>query len=111
MADATPRINASYLESFANRNVRLVGKVKELRGDTATLDAGGLVTVILNRKLMYERQDCHLQVGRAFEIIGKVTNELSVKVMATTDLGDNIDYNAAEAVVDATHRYKDIFYE
>ncbi|KAL9083981.1 MAG: hypothetical protein Q9159_005474 [Coniocarpon cinnabarinum] len=104
MADATPRINASYLESFANRNVRLVGKVKELRGDTATLDAGGLVTVILNR-------DCHLQVGRAFEIIGKVTNELSVKVMATTDLGDNIDYNAAEAVVDATHRYKDIFYE
>ena len=49
MAEATPRINASYLESFANRNVRLVGKVTQLRGDTATVDAGGPVTVILNR--------------------------------------------------------------
>lgn len=49
MTDATPRINASYLEAFANRNVRLVGKVSQLRGETATVDAGGPVTVILNR--------------------------------------------------------------
>ena len=49
MADATPRISASYLENFTNRNVRLVGKVSTLRGDTATVDAGGPVTVILNR--------------------------------------------------------------
>ena len=47
--ESTPRITASYLESFMNRTVRLVGRVTQLRGDTATVDAGGNVSVILNR--------------------------------------------------------------
>lgn len=51
MADlaVTPRITAQYLDSFVNRNVLLVGKVTELRGDQATIDCEGTVTLILNR--------------------------------------------------------------
>ena len=49
MTEATPRINAPYLESFAGQTVRILGKVVSLRGDTATIDAGGSVTILLNR--------------------------------------------------------------
>jgi len=33
------------------------------------------------------KQDSHLQLNHAVEIIGKVQNDLSVRVMASTDLG------------------------
>lgn len=46
---STPRITAAYLDSFVGRLVTLVGKVTQLRGDQATLDADGTVTVLLNR--------------------------------------------------------------
>lgn len=65
--------------------------------------------------------------------MGKVQSDLSVKVYQATDFGSNIgkledlgtllcfrrlanillviDFTAVEAVVDATHRYKEIFYD
>jgi hypothetical protein len=51
MADnlSTPRINSQYLDSFTNKTVRIIGKVTQLRGETATIDAEGVVTAHLNR--------------------------------------------------------------
>lgn len=49
MNEATPRITAQYLEQFSNRMVRVVGKVVQLRGDEATIDAGGQIVLHLNR--------------------------------------------------------------
>jgi len=105
MAEAisTPRINFTYLDSFTNQTVRLVGKVVQLRGEQATIDASGNVTAHLNR-------DSHLTVGNAIEIVGKVNPDLSIKVFQATDMGPNLDFAAVNAVVDATHRYKEIFY-
>ncbi|OAL48988.1 replication factor A protein 3 [Pyrenochaeta sp. DS3sAY3a] len=100
----TPRILASHLSNFQHRIVRILGKVVQLKGDTAVIDAGGQVDVILNR-------DSHLAVGHAVEIIGKVDQNLNIKVQAATDFGTNIDFNAANAVVEATHRHKAIFYD
>jgi len=102
-AVATPRINSQYLDSFTNQTVRIVGKVVQLRGEQATIDAGGNVTAHLNR-------DSHLTVGNAIEIVGKVNQDLSVKVLQATDMGSNLDFASVNAVVDATHRYKEIFY-
>jgi len=48
-SEATPRINAQYLDSFTNQTVRILGKVTSLRGETATLDANGSVNIHLNR--------------------------------------------------------------
>lgn len=45
----TPRILASHLSNFQHRIVRILGKVVQLKGDTAVIDAGGQVDVILNR--------------------------------------------------------------
>jgi len=49
MSEATPRITAPYLENFQNQTVRLLGKVVQLRGEHATVDAGGQINVILTR--------------------------------------------------------------
>lgn len=49
MSEATPRINASYLEHFTNQTVRILGKVIQLRGEQATIEAGGQVNILLNR--------------------------------------------------------------
>ncbi|KAH7380307.1 replication factor A protein 3 [Phaeosphaeria sp. MPI-PUGE-AT-0046c] len=100
----TPRILAPHLSNFQHRIVRMLGKVVQLRGETAIIDAGGQVDVILTR-------DSHLAVGHAVEVIGKVDGNLNIKVQAVTDFGTNIDFNAANAVVEATHRHKAIFYD
>ena len=55
-------------------------KVTLLRGETATLDSSGAVTAHLNR-------DAHLTVGNYVEIVGKVNQDLSVRVLRATDLG------------------------
>ncbi|MCJ1275097.1 hypothetical protein MMC21_002897 [Puttea exsequens] len=103
-SEATPRINAKYLDSFTNQTVRILGKVVSLRGETATVDANGTINVHLNR-------DAHLSLNNAVELVGKVQPDLSIKAFQSTDFGSNIDYSAVEAVVDATHRYKEIFYD
>ncbi|KAL1589909.1 hypothetical protein WHR41_01334 [Cladosporium halotolerans] len=105
MSESTPRITAPYLEQFSHQTVRILGKVRQLRGEQATIDAGGQISVFLNR-------DSHLQLNHAVEIIGKVQNDLSVRVMASTDFGPEggIDFNAVDAVVDVTHRYPEMFY-
>ncbi|KAF2216527.1 hypothetical protein CERZMDRAFT_93816 [Cercospora zeae-maydis SCOH1-5] len=120
MSEATPRITAPYLEQFSHRTVRILGKVRQIRGEMATIDAGGKIDLHLNKASVHEtphcrqtrRWDCHLQNNHAFEFIGKVQQDLSIRVLASTDLGPegNIDFNAIDAVVDATHRYHEIFY-
>ncbi len=132
-SESTPRINAKYLQPFTNQTVRILGKVTSLRGETATIDANGSINIHLTRVCLPQTpsspyrpllskikaqtanaptpQDSHLALNNAVEIIGKVQPDLSVKVLQATDFGDGIDWVAVEAVVDATHRYKEIFYE
>jgi len=49
MSESTPRVSAPYLEQFAHKTVRVLGKVTQLRGEQATIDANGSITVHLNR--------------------------------------------------------------
>jgi len=48
-AVSTPRISADMLDSYIGQNVIVVGKVVQLRGVSAILDANGQVNAILNR--------------------------------------------------------------
>ena len=48
-SEATPRINAKYLDAFTNRTVRILGKVVSLRGESAVVEANGSIVVYLNR--------------------------------------------------------------
>ncbi|KAH6625121.1 replication factor A protein 3 [Boeremia exigua] len=103
-APQTPRVLQPHLAQFQHRIVRVLGKVVQLRGETAVIDAGGNIDVLLNR-------DAHLTLNNAVEIIGKVDANLAIKVQAATDFGSGVDFNAANAVVEATHRHKAIFYD
>lgn len=82
---STPRISSPHLDHFTSKTVRIVGKVQQLRGDTATIDADGVVTLQLGH-------DSHLTVGHAVEVVGKVNQDLTVKVFRSTDLGKNGTY-------------------
>lgn len=46
----TPRIMAPHLQQFQHKGVvRILGKVVQLRGEKAVIDAGGNIDVMLNR--------------------------------------------------------------
>ncbi|KAI1496749.1 replication factor A protein 3 [Biscogniauxia marginata] len=101
-AISTPRISATMIDAFVGQNVMVVGKVVQLRGDSAIIDAGGQVAAILNR-------ESHLMAGNGAQIIGKVNPDLTIKVYNAMDLGNNVDYQVCQSVVDVTHQYKDLF--
>jgi hypothetical protein len=84
----TPRILAPHLSNFQHRIVRILGKVVQLRGETAIIDAGGHVDLILNRvrcflflekilqtKVSYLRKKLSRPVGISFEKYLKLTHE------------------------------------
>ena len=104
---STPRITAPYLDNFVGRHVLLMGKVTQLRGDEATIDSDGAVTVSLNRVRTRSHpvivvsgtprgwankglQDAHLANGNVAQVIGKVNPDLSIKVLSCKDLGPNV---------------------
>ncbi|KAI1438210.1 replication factor A protein 3-domain-containing protein [Xylaria sp. CBS 124048] len=101
-AVSTPRISANMLDAYVGQNVIVVGKVLQLRGESAVLDANGQVNAILNR-------ESHLMAGNGAQIIGRVNPDLSVKVYNAMDLGSEVDFNVAQSVVEATHQHKKLF--
>ena len=109
---ATPRSTCPYLDSYVGRNVMLVGKVTQLRGDSATLDADGNVTALLNPvrqrfplHLILQTpdqtpQEAHLATGNAAQIIGKVNPDLSIKALSSLDLGSGVGECSLPLLVD-----------
>ena len=79
--ETTPRILSPHLSTFQHRTVRLMGIVISMSGQSAILDCGGEVTLILNR-------DSQFIVGHAVDVIGKVMEDLSVMVMVGDDWGE-----------------------
>jgi replication factor A3 len=100
---ATPRVTATYLASYIGKNVIVVGKVIQLRGDEATLDADGTINAQLNR-------DAHLSAGNGVQVIGKVNPDMSIKVLTSLDLGPGVDYNLANTLVEISHQHRSIFF-
>jgi replication factor A3 len=96
---STPRITSQYLDAFTGKTVRIVGKVTQLRGTTATIDSAGVVSLVLNHVrnspvspqddmlTICDQQESHLTPGNAVEVIGKVNPDLTVKVLTATDFG------------------------
>ncbi|KAG5438668.1 hypothetical protein PCANB_002387, partial [Pneumocystis canis] len=92
MDKPTPRINASLCEQFIDQTVRMIVKVKKLKGDTALVDCSGLVEIHLNR-------DSNFIEGNTFEIIGKINPDLSVNVLTAINFEKDIDFEAVDSVV------------
>ncbi|KAF3021068.1 hypothetical protein G7054_g14314 [Neopestalotiopsis clavispora] len=99
---STPRVSARYLGSYIEKPVIVVGKVIQVRGEEALIDADGQISITLSEAE-------HLTPGNACQIIGKVNKDLSIKVMASKDLGTNVDYDVVQSVVEATQQHRDMF--
>lgn len=80
----TPRVNATYLDEFKTKNVRIVGQVTQVHGDNVVIDANGQVQLNLSPAVG------ELKVGQFCEIIGTVQNDLSIHVSGVQDFGDNV---------------------
>lgn len=123
MSLSTPRILPKHLSQFGPSSnvpggvsgVRLLGTITSIHGSTATLTSGDgdTVTLVLNR-------DSHISPQAMYEVLGKVINleggqGLGLKVLATTEWPKNEkgmgpDFKLWEAVVEATHKHREIFY-
>ncbi|AEO62794.1 996ebf02-ac72-46be-8974-b6870bd585cb [Thermothielavioides terrestris] len=101
-ATANPRITCGYLNSYVGKNVIIVGRVVQLRGEEAIVDADGNITAHLNR-------EAHLSAGNGVQLIGKVNPDLSIKVLSSMDLGTGVDYSLANTVVEISHQHRGLF--
>ncbi|KAK2602472.1 hypothetical protein N8I77_009001 [Diaporthe amygdali] len=101
-SQSTPRITAPYLDAYQGRNVIVVGRVVQLRGEAAVIDADGNITAHLNR-------EAHLSNGNAVQIIGKVNPDLSIRALSSLDLGAGVDLNVYQHVVDASQKHDQLF--
>ncbi|KAK5662784.1 hypothetical protein OQA88_6192 [Cercophora sp. LCS_1] len=101
-AQATPRVTCGYLNSYVGKIVIVVGKVTQLRGDQAIIDADGNVTAYLNR-------EAHISPGNGVQVIGKVNPDLSIKVLSSLDLGTGVDYTLANTVAELSHQFPAVF--
>ncbi|KAK4193067.1 replication factor A protein 3 [Podospora australis] len=99
---STPRVTCGYLNSYVGKNVMIVGKVQQLRGDEAVIDADGSFTAHLNR-------DAHLSAGNGVQIIGKVNPDLSIRVLSSLDLGTGVDFELSNTVAEISHQHRNLF--
>ncbi|BGP49641.1 hypothetical protein JCM10450v2_005543 [Rhodotorula kratochvilovae] len=100
----TPRVNAAQLGSYpTGKVVRVIGKVVSLDTDQALLEAadGGQVVV----KLM---KDSNL-ADTFVEVIGKKSDDGTVTELSSQNLGESIDMELANKVVELSHAYPDVF--
>ncbi|KAK9450306.1 replication factor A protein 3 [Limtongia smithiae] len=102
-ADSTPRVNATHLHIYPNQTVRLVGKVMEINGDVAVLDAKGTVRVFVP-------SDNTMAIGHAFEVTGKVQPDLTIRMLDGTDFGTGLNMDNANTLADLVQRFPDIFF-
>jgi hypothetical protein len=80
----TPRVNATYLDEFKTKNVRIVGQVTQVHGDNVVIGANGQIQLNLSPAVG------EVHVGQFYEIIGTVQNDLSVNVSGVQDFGNNV---------------------
>jgi len=92
-----PRVNAARLADYIGRPVRLVCKVLKAQGDTAIAQAsdGGEVQIRLTKEA--EMSTPYI------EVIGTVVDPTTVKTMMCINLGDEIDMNLVNDVVELYH--------
>ncbi|KAJ9120778.1 hypothetical protein QFC22_002711 [Naganishia vaughanmartiniae] len=96
----TPRINHSKLGKYSGETVRLTAEIKRMDGDTAVVIAsdGGEILIHLHREANLATKYC--------EIIGRVNEDLTVKVLWCMNLGDNLDLSIVDKVVELAHSEK-----
>ncbi|RPD56025.1 replication factor A protein 3 [Lentinus tigrinus ALCF2SS1-7] len=101
MADQrTPRVNKALMAKFRGQTVRVVAKLITLNDGRAIVETsdGGEIEVSLPRN---EDLDCQY-----LEIIGKVEDERTLKMLGHVKFSDNTDMKIWDQVVQIWHDAK-----
>ncbi|KAM0786500.1 hypothetical protein ACM66B_001958 [Microbotryomycetes sp. NB124-2] len=103
MERPTPRVNSARLGDYIGRAVRIIGKVISRDGETATLELsdGGQVQVKLNRDSNH--RDTYV------EVLGRVERPDLVQELTSCNMGDKIDMDLADRVVEMQMKFPEIF--
>ncbi|RDX49856.1 replication factor A protein 3 [Lentinus brumalis] len=106
MADKrTPRVNKALMSNYKGQTVRLMAKLITFKDGRAIVEAsdGGEVEVALPKN---ENFDCaHV------EIIGKVEDERTIKMLGHVKMGDDVDMKTCDQILQVWHnpRFAHIF--
>ncbi|GAA5834688.1 hypothetical protein JCM3766R1_003641 [Sporobolomyces carnicolor] len=100
----TPRMNSKKLQQCQiGQVVRIIGKVITLTDDEALLETTdqGQVTVRLDPQT--------LMADKFVETIGKYEGEQRIQELISQNLGDNLDLDLANKVVELSHTLPEVF--
>lgn len=105
----TPRVDGSNLESYANRTVRIIGRVEEV-GNEVVFYTPSLASSNLKINLIPSNDLEDFEKGIWYEIIGRVSEDLKVRVIDIKNFGDNIDENSVAGLVKYSQKASEIFH-
>ncbi|KAI0714084.1 replication factor A protein 3 [Cerioporus squamosus] len=96
----TPRVNKALMANYKGQPVRLIAKLITLKNGRAIVEAsdGGEIEVALPKN---ENFDCAY-----VEIIGKVEDERTIKMLGHVKLGDDVDMKLADQILQIWHNPK-----
>lgn len=106
MDAASIRIDATLLQQYQGKLVRLMGKCESYdpSSNTATLSCNGTINLICN-------PDESFVVDKNYEIIGKVgTNDTSVFILSAIELSDNLNMDVVKKLVEYVHKVPELYY-
>ncbi|KAH3670269.1 hypothetical protein WICMUC_004922 [Wickerhamomyces mucosus] len=99
----TPRVDGTLLQNFRNQTVRIVGRVDGLNDTQVTFYTPSYNADSTTIQLTYS-PDLSFEKGYWYEIIGRVSDELSVRAIDVNFFGDNINEKAIAGLVHFAHR-------
>ncbi|CAI2166689.1 17436_t:CDS:2 [Funneliformis geosporum] len=105
MEAPSPRITSALLTKYRGQIVRCVGRVLQTSNIVATLEAcdQGQVTVHLGP------DTTTLKPLKYVEVVGRVSDDLTIKEHMTYQLSDNFDLELYKSAVEKAQKYPDIF--
>lgn len=83
------RIDGTLLESNQGKLVRIIGKLEQYDGNSATLISNG--NIILNLSAI--TTNINMEINNNYEVIGKVGDDLLITVYSILEISDNFNFD------------------
>ncbi|KIY50970.1 replication factor A protein 3 [Fistulina hepatica ATCC 64428] len=107
MSSYAPRVNSKRMQSFRAKPVRLICKIENISGSSATVTTsdGGEVAVKLT-------PDFGMEQGPYLEIIGNVVDDTTLKMMTFMNMGQDLDMKLVDDAIELSFSptYRSMFH-
>ncbi|RLV94569.1 hypothetical protein JA1_001668 [Spathaspora sp. JA1] len=99
------KVDSTLLAANQNNVVSIFGKCEsyDQSSNAGTVISNGPINLQLGEEMS-------IQINKNYEIIGKVTSDLSIHVFSIVELTDNFNIDLAQKLVHYTHKVPELFY-